>query len=135
FKPRSGRRPQPLRHQPSAYPFLSHSPVGRPSNVRYAYAITAALLAGGAPASFAYLTARLSPAVVNISTTQRIKVPQQQNPFAGTPFDDLFRQFNGGGGGDDVGDDNSGGVGCPNGGKPQPREAMSLGSGFIISAD
>ncbi|WP_454885635.1 Do family serine endopeptidase [Sphingomonas oryzagri] len=126
--------------------------------MRYAYAITAALLAGGAaatftmhdqsiaqvaqnagsqshgplggPASFADLTARLSPAVVNISTTQRIKVPQQQNPFAGTPFDDLFRQFNGGGGGDD---DNGGG-GSSNG-KPQTREAMSLGSGFIISAD
>ncbi|MDH7639901.1 Do family serine endopeptidase [Sphingomonas oryzagri] len=128
--------------------------------MRYAYAITAALLAGGAaatftmhdqsiaqvaqnagsqshgplggPASFADLTARLSPAVVNISTTQRIKVPQQQNPFAGTPFDDLFRQFNGGGGDDD--NDNGGGSGG-SGGKAQTREAMSLGSGFIISAD
>ncbi|PXA84607.1 protease [Nostoc sp. 3335mG] len=132
--------------------------------MRYAYAITAALLAGGAaatftvhdqsiaqvaqnagsqshgplggPASFADLTARLSPAVVNISTTQRIKVQQQQNPFAGTPFDDLFRQFNGGGGDDD--DSNgggNGGSGGSNGAKPQTREAMSLGSGFIISAD
>ncbi|WBO23121.1 Do family serine endopeptidase [Sphingomonas abietis] len=139
--------------------------------MRYAYAITAALLAGGAaatftmqqpvgaqvaqnagsqahgpiggPASFADLTARLSPAVVNISTTQRVKVPQQQNPFAGTPFDDLFRQFNGGGNGGGDDDDNSGGNnggGSGNGGssgngKPQTREAMSLGSGFIISAD
>jgi serine protease Do len=134
--------------------------------VRYAYAITAALLAGGAaatftmqqpssaqvaqnagsqshgpiggPASFADLTARLSPAVVNISTTQRIKVQQQQNPFAGTPFDDLFRQFNGGGSGGGDDDDNnggSGGGGSSNGGKAQTREAMSLGSGFIISAD
>ena len=130
--------------------------------MRYAYAITAALLAGGAaatftmqqpssaqvaqnagsqshgplggPASFADLTARLSPAVVNISTTQRIKVPQQQNPFAGTPFDDLFRQFNGGGGGDDD-DNNGGGNSGSNGGKAQTREAMSLGSGFIISSD
>ncbi len=125
--------------------------------MRYAYAITAALLAGGAaatlsmqqpvgaqvaqnagstahnpiggPASFADLAARLEPAVVNISTTQRIKVPQQNNPFAGTPFDDLFRQFGGGAPG---GDDNSGGG---NGGKPATREAMSLGSGFVISAD
>ena len=132
--------------------------------MRYAYAITAALLAGGAaatftmqqpssaqvaqnagsqshgplggPASFADLTARLSPAVVNISTTQRVKVPQQQNPFAGTPFDDLFRQFNGGnGGGDDDNNNNGGGNGGSNGGKAQTREAMSLGSGFIISAD
>ncbi|MBA2932769.1 Do family serine endopeptidase [Sphingomonas sp. CGMCC 1.13654] len=128
--------------------------------MRYAYAITAALLAGGGaatftmqqpssaqvaqnagsqshgplggPASFADLTARLSPAVVNISTTQRIKVQQQQNPFAGTPFDDLFRQFNGGGGDDD---DNGGGNSGSSNGKPQTREAMSLGSGFIISAD
>ena len=127
--------------------------------MRYAYAITAALLAGGAaatlsmqqpvgaqvaqnagstahnpiggPASFADLAARLEPAVVNISTTQRVKVQQQQNPFAGTPFDDLFKQF-GGGGGNGGGDDNSGGG---DGAKPATREAMSLGSGFVISAD
>ncbi|MFN3469354.1 MAG: Do family serine endopeptidase [Novosphingobium sp.] len=66
----------------------------------------------GAPASFADLTHQLQPAVVNISTRQRVKV-QSNNPFAGTPFADLF----GGGGG------------------PQTREAQSLGSGFIISAD
>ena len=82
----------------------------------------------GGPASFADLAARLEPAVVNISTTQRVKVPQQNNPFAGTPFDDLFKQFGGGAPG---GDDNGGG----NGGKPATREAMSLGSGFVISAD
>ena len=122
--------------------------------MRYAYAITAALLAGGAttavlyqqpveaqvaqnapgtipaqaprpgaPMSFADLTARLAPAVVNISTTQRVEVRQQQNPFAGTPFDDFFRQFGGGGGQTD------------NNGRPVTREAQSLGSGFIISAD
>ena len=127
--------------------------------MRYAYAITAALLAGGAaatlsmqqpvgaqiaqnagstahnpiggPASFADLVARLEPAVVNISTTQRVKVPQQQNPFAGTPFGDLFNQFNGGQGGDENGGGGSGG----NGAKPLTREAMSLGSGFVISSD
>ena len=125
--------------------------------MRYAYAITAALLAGGAaatltlqqpvgaqvaqnagsaahgpiggPASFADLAERLQPAVVNISTTQRVKVPQQQNPFAGTPFDDMFKQFNGGGGGDD------GGGGGGGGGQGATREATSLGSGFIVSAD
>jgi serine protease Do len=123
--------------------------------VRYAYAITAALLAGGAtatltmqqpvgaqvaqnagsashgpmggPASFADLAERLQPAVVNISTTQRVKVPQQQNPFAGTPFDDLFRQFGGGNGGGNGDSDNNG--------PPATREATSLGSGFIISSD
>lgn len=71
----------------------------------------------GAPASFADLTQQLQPAVVNISTRQRIKV-QNQNPFAGTPFGDLF----------------GGGQGGPGGGG-QTREAQSLGSGFVISAD
>ena len=114
--------------------------------VRYAYGFTTALLLGGAvaslatglpagaqvaqnetsrinsvvprtgaPASFADLTEQLAPAVVNISTRQRVQVASA-NPFAGTPFADLF------GGGQD----NNG---------PITREAQSLGSGFIISAD
>jgi len=113
--------------------------------VRYVYGLTTALLLGGAtatlmtgypagaqvaqneaseiskvvpragaPASFADLTEQLAPAVVNISTRQRVQV-DTQNPFAGTPFEGLF-----GGGG-------------PQG--PQTREAQSLGSGFVISAD
>src|SRR3546814_19313189 len=64
----------------------------------------------GAPASLADMVEKLQPAVVNISTKQRVQV---QNPFAGTPFGDLF--------------------GAP-GGRPQTRQAQSLGSGFIISA-
>jgi serine protease Do len=113
--------------------------------VRYSYGLTTALLVGGAtvslitghpagaqvaqnddsamarvvpragaPESFADLTAQLQPAVVNISTRQRIQVPTV-NPFAGTPFEGLFG--------------NRGGT------QPQTREAQSLGSGFIISAD
>ncbi|MES2301973.1 MAG: Do family serine endopeptidase [Pseudomonadota bacterium] len=70
----------------------------------------------GAPSSFADLTQQLQPAVVNISTRQRVKV-QNNNPFAGTPFGDLFGGGQGGGA------------------SPQTREAQSLGSGFIISAD
>jgi serine protease Do len=35
--------------------------------------------------SFADMVAKLQPAVVNISTTQRVQV--NTNPFAGTPFD------------------------------------------------
>jgi serine protease Do len=119
--------------------------------VRYAYAITAALLLGGtaatmalqspsnaqvaqnepgalgmasapkpgAPLSFADLAAKLQPAVVNISTKNQVEV--QQNPFAGTPFGDLFGGGQQGGGG--------------NNGRPVTREATSLGSGFIISED
>jgi serine protease Do len=118
------------------------------NNVRYVYGLSSALLVGGAaislitgsplgaqvaqnddavmnrvvpvagaPASFADLTAQLQPAVVNIATRQRVEV--QNNPFAGTPFAELFNR-RGGGGGD---------------ARPQTQEAQSLGSGFIISAD
>ncbi|MFM9979150.1 MAG: Do family serine endopeptidase [Sphingomonadaceae bacterium] len=68
----------------------------------------------GAPMSFADMVAKLQPAVVNISTRQRVPVGNA-NPFAGTPFGDLF------------------GGGAPN--RPITREATSLGSGFIISSD
>ncbi len=119
------------------------------NKVRYVYGLTSALLVGGAsislitgsplgaqvaqndgavmdrvvpvagaPASFADLTAQLQPAVVNIATRQRVEVAN--NPFAGTPFAELFNRRGGGGEG---------------GGQPQTREAQSLGSGFIISAD
>nr|WP_218647399.1 Do family serine endopeptidase [Sphingobium lactosutens] len=73
--------------------------------------LTAAAPAG-APASLADMVEKLQPAVVNISTKQRVQV---QNPFAGTPFGELFGQGQGG--------------------QPQTRQAQSLGSGFIISAD
>lgn len=117
------------------------------NNVRYVYGLSSALLVGGAaislitgtplgaqvaqndesvmdrvvpvagaPASFADLTAQLQPAVVNISTRQQIEV--QNNPFAGTPFAELFNRRQG-----------------SDSGQPQTREAQSLGSGFIISAD
>ena len=119
--------------------------------MRYAYALTSALLLGtaaatlalqpgsaqtaqndpsqmaqvapraGAPSSFADLVAKLQPAVVNISTNQKITMRAPQNPFAGTPFGDLFGQMQG-----------QGGAGN---GAPVTREAQSLGSGFIISAD
>lgn len=110
--------------------------------VRYSYAIASALLVGGAavslitgvpagaqvaqndaqsinsvvpfagaPTSFADLTQQLQPAVVNIATRQRITV--NNNPFAGSPFADLFGSR----------------------GTPTTREAQSLGSGFLISAD
>ena len=50
----------------------------------------------GAPESFADLTAQLQPAVVNISTRQRIEVSNNAgNPFAGTPFEGLFNRRGG----------------------------------------
>ena len=85
--------------------------------MRYAYGITAALLLGGtaltlstgvgaqvaqnepgaiaaappragAPMSFADLAARLQPAVVNISTEQRVPVARSRNPM-----EEMLRQF------------------------------------------
>ncbi len=79
--------------------------------------IAGAVSRAGAPESFADLTAQLQPAVVNISTRQRIEVPTA-NPFAGTPFEGLF-----------------GRRGQQQPQQPQYREGQSLGSGFIISAD
>ena len=72
----------------------------------------------GAPMSFADMVAKLQPAVVNISTKQRVTVASGGNPFAGTPFEGMFGQQGGG-----------------NGGRPITREGASLGSGFIISPD
>ncbi len=79
--------------------------------------IQAAAPKPGAPMSFADMVAKLQPAVVNISTTQKITQQAQPNPFQGTPLGELFGQMNGGQGG------------------PVTREASSLGSGFIISPD
>jgi serine protease Do len=118
--------------------------------VRYAYGVAMALLLGGtafslatgqagaqvaqnapsqlapkpgAPMSFADLAARLQPAVVNISTKQRVPVRAQADPF-----EEFFRRM----------DPSQPGGGAPGGGgqaQPRTREAGSLGSGFIISPD
>src|SRR3569623_2365574 len=78
-----------------------------------------AVLAKG-PESVARLAAQLSPAVVNIATTQHIAAGEEY-PTApdGSPLNQLFDDAN------------------PNQGKgPQAEEeARSLGSGFIIKAD
>ena len=49
---------------------------------------TSALAPRGAPMSFADLAAKLQPAVVNISTKQRVPVRTQADPF-----EQFFRQF------------------------------------------
>ncbi len=76
----------------------------------------------GAPTSFADLVAQLQPAVVNISTRQRVEVQARRNPFQGTPLEQFFGQ-------------QPGQPGQPGQGQPQTRRGSSLGSGFIISAD
>ena len=110
--------------------------------VRYAYGVATALLLGGtafslatgpvgaqaaqnpaaitpvagAPGSFADLAARVMPAVVNISTKQKVPVKQQVDPLQ-----ELFRQF-----GAPVPDSPQQQDG-QNG--PRTRETGSLGSG------
>lgn len=72
---------------------------------------------------FVELAKKLNPTVVNIRTAknikpkQRLKRPQQQNPFGNNFFDDFFNRFF-----DDM---------------PQqrPHRQQSLGTGFIISDD
>lgn len=72
---------------------------------------------------FVELAKKLNPTVVNIRTAknikpkQRLRRPQQQNPFGNNFFDDFFNRFF-----DDM---------------PQqrPRREQSLGTGFIISSD
>ncbi len=67
-----------------------------------------------APESFADLAEKLSPSVVNISTTTVIEQKSREMPSfpPGSPFEDFFKQFD----------------------KPgnKKRRAQSLGSGFII---
>jgi serine protease Do len=73
----------------------------------------------GAPASFAELSARLLPMVVNIATTQTLKpaanAPGLPNVPPGSPLADLFKDFLGPG-------------------RNLPRHVTSLGSGFIIDS-
>ena len=127
--------------------------------VRYAYGVAMALLLGGtafslatgqagaqvaqnspstmasapragAPMSFADLVAKLQPAVVNISTKQRVPVKQQADPF-----EEFFRRFGSPVGPDQQGDSSGSGSGGGAGQQPRTREAGSLGSGFVISPD
>ena len=73
--------------------------------------IAAAAPKAGAPMSFADMVAKLQPAVVNVSTKQKVQVSTQDNP--------LMQLFGG----------------QQDNGPPVTREGQSLGSGFIISPD
>ncbi|MFO1175376.1 MAG: Do family serine endopeptidase [Paracoccaceae bacterium] len=96
--------------------------------------------AAGAPDSFADLAEKISPAVVDITTSTVIAAPagQGQDAPKGSPFDDFFNDFNnpnGNGQGDNnQGDNGQGDSGQGDGGQP-PQRSEALGSGFVISAD
>jgi serine protease Do len=77
---------------------------------------------GGIPDSFAELADRLSPAVVNITTTTRVpEVADGLDPIIpeGSPFEDLFRDF----------------LERQPGAPRRQQRSNALGSGFIISPD
>jgi serine protease Do len=71
------------------------------------------------PASFADLAEKVQDAVVNISTTKKVRQPQFMTPFPRfgprDPFDEFFEKFFEG--------------------VPKERTQRSLGSGFIVSKD
>ena len=75
--------------------------------------------ARAAPDSFADLAEKISPSVVNITTTTVVAAPTGPGPIVpdGSPFQDFFRDF-----------------GNPNG-ERGPQRSNALGSGFVISED
>lgn len=81
--------------------------------------------AAQAPESFSDLAKKVSPAVVNIASTQEIDSPQGAMPGIpfnfpeGSPFEEFFKRF-----GEQFGDNGHS--------RPAPRRATGLGSGFII---
>lgn len=83
-------------------------------------AIPGEALARGVPENFADLAARLSPAVVNISTSQTVSRSQGKSPMpqipGGTPFEEFFKEF----------------FDRQRRGDGSPRKVQSQGSGFVI---
>ena len=79
-----------------------------------------------APATFAGLASQLSPAVVNISSTQKAEIIDDATPEfpefpPGSPFEDFFEEF--------MGKPNGNGGGTPS------LPPSSLGSGFVVDAE
>ncbi len=81
---------------------------------------TFAFQARSAPDSFADLAEKVSPAVVNITTTTTIAAPADGGPIVpeGSPFEDLFKNFR-----------------DQQNGPARPRRSQALGSGFVVSED
>jgi serine protease Do len=75
----------------------------------------------GRPDSFAELAEKISPSVVNITTSTTVAASSGPQPIVpeGSPFEDFFRDF--------MDRNEEGG--------PSPRRSQALGSGFVISED
>ncbi|QFT79012.1 putative periplasmic serine endoprotease DegP-like precursor [Roseovarius sp. THAF27] len=87
-----------------------------------ALVIAQAISASARPESFADLAQKVSPAVVNITTSTVVAQGTGPSPIVpeGSPFEDFFRDFQ---------DRNNNGEG------DRPRRTSALGSGFVISED
>ena len=106
----------------------------RPARLLMALMIGAALVlaqapqvfAQSAPESFADLAEKISPSVVNITTSSLVATNTQDGPMVpeGSPFQDFFDEFM-----------DRNGEGAPPPGQQEPRRSEALGSGFVISAD
>ncbi|KAA2311478.1 DegQ family serine endoprotease [Pseudooceanicola sediminis] len=81
------------------------------------------LSASALPDSFADLADKISPSVVNITTSTTVTERSGPSPVVpeGSPFEDFFREFQ---------DRNGGGND-----QARPRRSQALGSGFVISED
>ncbi|WP_236544430.1 DegQ family serine endoprotease [Roseovarius atlanticus] len=82
--------------------------------------VAQAISANARPESFADLAQKVSPAVVNITTSTVVAQGTGPSPIVpeGSPFEDFFRDFQ---------DRNNNG--------DRPRRTSALGSGFVISED
>src|SRR6056297_2268007 len=82
--------------------------------------IAQALMAQARPDSFSDLVDKVSPAVVNITTSTVVARGAGPSPIVpeGSPFEDFFREFR-----------------DRNGEGDRPRRTSALGSGFVISED
>ena len=116
--------------KPQSIAVANAEPVSNPARLRviwmlgisvmFIMAQALAAAARGAPESFADLAERISPAVVNITTSTTVAGrtgPQGIVP-EGSPFEDFFREFQDRGNRGD-----------------RPRRSSALGSGFVISED
>jgi len=91
----------------------------------FVLAQTIAASAQSRPDTFADLAEKVSPSVVNITTSTNVATATQPGPVVpdGSPFEDFFRDFM----------DRNGPGGGQNG--QRPRRSQALGSGFVISED
>jgi serine protease Do len=127
IRSRAAARPAPARPRPAPLRGLVAGALAGALLI----AFPAAGFARAMPGSFADLAAKVTPAVVNISTEQQVVGPMADNdqtpmPFPkDSPFSEFFRRFM---------EQNPNFNGAP-GQKPRPQTMRALGSGFIIDPE